>query len=388
MGRSRMRALCVFNFHLFILHFQGSMQESTVPPRNQANVSMSEMQALRIVPEDTYAFENDTVVLPCTSVRKAGALFWKKDRVRLSIDEKLTKHSPDTFDIVGNHSLGVFDLLISQARLTDTGSYFCILAAVTDHMYVISEPARLFVCKASMCYTSVGLYHCTCTNVKFRRGDKELSSVTMSPVNITNEAFELLLTDGFSDCSCFRCAMAMEIDIGLDVFPCFDNDTIDGNRCPPPLNGSAWHQRFEQISAWTYRTFDDAIVPHFQEVLKQGSATLFDQSKTNNFTFCQSDCVDTFRQIDDFGLHLIQRIHDHFIDNKTVTIQSASADRGMYIELTSFVNEDVEEYIFPSDVSSLDGDNITLPRQVLPSGNGYLINVKYSNLTSPWREQI
>ncbi|XP_070549800.1 adhesion G-protein coupled receptor G2-like [Ptychodera flava] len=145
----------------------------------------------------------------------------------------------------------------------------------------------------------------------------------MSPVNITNEAFELLLTDG------------------LDVFPCFDNDTIDGNRCPPPLNGSDWHQR-------------------------------------NNFTFCQSDCVDTFRQIDDFGLHLIQRIHDHFIDNKTVTIQSASADRGMYIELTSFVNEDVEEYIFPSDVSSLDGDNITLPRQVLPSGNGYLINVKYS----------
>ncbi|XP_070551371.1 adhesion G-protein coupled receptor D1-like [Ptychodera flava] len=201
----------------------------------------------------------------------------------------------------------------------------------------------------------------------------------MSPMNTTTEAFEVFLTDGTSTCDCFRCGMDIDIDTGRDLLQCFNQDTINGNKCPPPLNGSAWHQRFTEISAINAQgATDGVILDNFKAVLKQGVSAIIDKSTKSNFTFCHAECSDTVRQVDAFGLHLIQEIHDRYIGNKTIVIEMEYADLGITIELSSLFSEDVQEYIFPSNASPQDADTIRLPRQVLPSGTGYLVNVKYA----------
>ncbi|KAJ8030043.1 Kin of IRRE-like protein 1 [Holothuria leucospilota] len=85
-----------------------------------------------IEPEDSTFVFGDVVILRC-SINKTNLdstlLYWSKDNHHLSVNdnlvESLDRGLKSRLSVVGNRSLGEYNLMISNVRKTDAGSYIC-----------------------------------------------------------------------------------------------------------------------------------------------------------------------------------------------------------------------------------------------------------------------
>lgn len=108
-----------------------------------------EIQSLVVVPTNSQVIEGHSTTLHCHVSNQAGTVQWSKDGLLLGFDPDIPGFP--RYSIVGNASLGIYNLRIKDAKLEDDADYECQVGpaeghdpiVATAHLTVLLQPSSI-----------------------------------------------------------------------------------------------------------------------------------------------------------------------------------------------------------------------------------------------------